>query len=283
MRERRRQLPARPSRFPPNLGAARLGTKRAGAPGAAAGRGWRRPSGLGGKPSAASLPAPPLPGAWPAAAPAAAFEAPQSSPGRARPGSPLKPPLTRRWAPPKPPPPPGLGPSRRPPPHGPRVAITFAASPPPLPPPPSSPQPSAEAEAAPAGPAASLSRSRSRRRDPRGGACALRAAVGVGGVPSGPGSGGAAARAPRVGGRGGARSARPPRRRQLSVTGCARSRAVPSAVGGARWRGAGVTPALGAPEPGWAADLACCSTGSSPPVSFSEGPATNGVMETRLT
>lgn len=68
-----------------------------------------------------------------------------------------------------------------------------------------------------------------------------------------------------VGG-GGARSARPPCRRQLSVTGCARSRAVPSAVGGARWRGAGGTSALGAGEPGWAADLARCSTGSSPPV-----------------
>lgn len=143
--------------------------------------------------------------------------------GRPRPARvPLKPPLTRRWAPPKPPPPPGLGPSRRPPPHGPRVAITFAASPPPLPPPPSSPQPSAEAEAAPAVPAASLSRSRSRRRDPRGGACALRAAVGVGASRLGLGAG--ARRHVRLGGGGAGGPERAvPRRRQLSVTGCARS------------------------------------------------------------
>lgn len=40
----------------------------------------------------------------------------------------------------------------------------------------------------------------------------------------------------------------------------------PVGGGGARWRGAGGTPALGAGEPGWTADLARCSTGSSPPV-----------------
>lgn len=132
LRERRRPLPVCPSRFPPNLGTARPGTKRAGAP--AAGRGWRRPSGLGGRSFPPCRPREPGP------------PPPLSRRLRVRPAAPgpgpLKPPLTRRWAPPKPPPPPGLGPSRRPPPHGPRVAITFAASPPPPPPPPSSPQPS---------------------------------------------------------------------------------------------------------------------------------------------
>lgn len=155
--------------FPPNLGTARLGTKGKGEPGAVAGCVSRRPSGLGGVLSCAPSPLRPphkfsrLPGRprpWPAAS---------------RPA--LRPPLTGRRGPPEPPPPPGLGPSRRPPPHVPRVAIAFAATvvspPPPLSPPPS-PQSPAEAKAAAA------ATSRSRRPEPRGGACALHAAVGAG-------------------------------------------------------------------------------------------------------
>lgn len=52
-----------PSRFPPNLGTSRLWTKREGAPGAAAGRGRRRLSGLGRNPSATPLSRPHHPGA----------------------------------------------------------------------------------------------------------------------------------------------------------------------------------------------------------------------------
>lgn len=137
------------------------GQSRRGASGEAAGREWRRPSGLGGNPSAA--PRPSLrpwssPGRCP---PRPLSRLPTSSPvppgARPLPASlhpALRLPLTGRQGSPEPPPPPGLGPSRRPPPHVPRVAIasTLASSPPPLspPPPPPSPQSPAEAEAAPA-------------------------------------------------------------------------------------------------------------------------------------
>lgn len=165
-------------RFPPNLGTARLGTMGEVAPWAA---GLRRPSGLGGNPRQVPLPSA---GAWPHSSPGSRaplgpphkFSRCPSAPPLARfsPASPA-PPLTRRRVAPEPPPPPGLSPSRRPPPHVPRVAIAFALAAPFSPPQPSLQSP-AQAEAAPAAAAR-----RSRRPDPRGGACALRAAVGAGG------------------------------------------------------------------------------------------------------
>lgn len=56
--------------FPPNLGTARLGTKGKGEPRAVAGCVSRRPSGLGGKPSAASSLAPPPLSGLPTSSPA---------------------------------------------------------------------------------------------------------------------------------------------------------------------------------------------------------------------
>lgn len=109
----------------------------------------------------------------------------------------LQPSLTGRRGPPEPPPPSGLGPSRRPPPHVPRVAIAFAAT---LASPPLSPSP-------PPSPVYSRGQSRSRRRpDPRGGACALRAAMGAGASRRGLGAGGA--RHVALGWEGASRSAR---------------------------------------------------------------------------
>ncbi|XP_060996754.1 basic proline-rich protein-like [Dama dama] len=184
-----------PSRFPSQFGNRAPGDKGGGRAGGSGGQpvatpprgsagspGWRPLPPLAPRrtlrwapdPSPASsqvLPPPLGPRPWPAA----------SQPA-------LRPPLTGRRGPPEPPPPPGLGPSRRPPPHVPRVAIAFAATvvspPPPLSPPPS-PQSPAEAEATHA--AAS---SRSRSPEPRGGACALRAAMGAGASRRGLGAGG---------------------------------------------------------------------------------------------
>lgn len=221
---RGRRRPGPPlGRFPPNLGTARPGTKGEGATGAAAGRGADAPPGsagsLGSTPSHRTLPGTPIP-----RVPPPLLRPPHKF---SRPPGPAPCPLLSR-------------PCGRPSPGGvfPRSRLLRRASarpagrrlmcpaspspsPPPAPllqlsPPPPSPQSPAEAEPAPA------AASRSRRPDPRGGACALRAAVGAGASRRGLGAGGA--RHVALGWEGAPRSARAAARAsQLSAVGPSRA------------------------------------------------------------
>lgn len=216
-----------PGRFPPNLGTACPGTKREGAQGAAGGRWSDAPPGSAGSLGSSGPPSPhsswdPYPLRSPPAPPPSSPEVLPPPPGPAP--CPL---LSRPCGRPSPG---GVFPrsrllrraSARP--AGRRLMCPASPSPslPPTPllqlspPSPPSPQSPAEAKAAPA------AASRSRRRDPRGGACALRAAVGAGASRRGLGAGGA--RHVALGWEGAPRSARAAARAsQLSTVGLSRA------------------------------------------------------------
>ncbi|XP_045670374.1 basic proline-rich protein-like [Ursus americanus] len=294
-RGRRRPDPP-PSRFPPNLGTARPGTKGEGTQGAAAGRWSDAPPGSAGslgsspsRPPCRTLPVTPVPRVPP---PGPSSSLPTSSPAPPPRPHPDPTPCPLLSQPRGRPSPGGVFPrsrllrraSARP--AGRRLMCPASPSPSPSPPPapllqlsppPPSPQSPAETEAAPA------AASRSRRPDPRGGACALRAAVGAGASRRGLGAGGA--RHVALGWEGAPRSVRAAARAPNFLR--SGPRALPGGPGGAERVGATSVES----GPGWARTsprdssfLRLGSRDSSPPRPVPHfGRATNGAVRTRLT